>query len=347
MRRTGYLGMSLFLILILLVAELPGLAQAAQGKQPAPKTQAEYADYTAAYNEKDPAKKAELAEKFVKTYTDTSEMIPSAYSLIISGYVGAKNWPKVMDAADRAAGLKDADNRLKAFAAANAMVAAQNTGDINRVISYGEKVLAISPDDLNTLITLSAVIPQKSPGNKAELDRAAEMATKGLAGIQQLIAKATPDQKPQFVQIDGTLHGTLGLIAYNQQDYPKSIQEYEAAIKDNNKDDAAHFYLAYDYLALMTQASKAYQAAIKAENDAKQAKADQPTIDELAAKRTDLEDAVKKHRDKAIDELAIAVAIGGPVAPQAKEALTMQWMSKNENTNGLEEFIAQKRAALQ
>ena len=68
--------------------------------------------------------------------------------------------------------------------------------------------------------------------------------------------------------IDGTLHGTLGLIAYNKQDYMKSIQEYEAAIKDNMKDDASHFYLAYDYLALMAQASKAYQTAFKAETDA-------------------------------------------------------------------------------
>jgi len=350
MRRTGYLGICTFLVLILIltVAELPGLAQATQAKQAAPKTQAEYNDYKTAYDEKDPAKKAELAEKYIQTYKEADpEMIPSAYSLVISGYVNSKNWPKVMDAADRIAALSNADNRTKAFAYANAMMAAQNQNNIDKVLNYGDKVLSITPDDLQTLITLSTVIPQKYPSDKAQLDKAAEMANKGLSGIQQMMSKASAAEKPQLVQIDGTLHQTLGLIAYNKQDYPKSMQEYEAAIKDNSKDDAAHFYLAYDYLALMAQVSKDYVAALKAENDAKTARADQPTIDELAAKRSDLEDGVRKQRDKAIDELAFATAIGGPVAAQAKAELTKQWTAKNDNTNGLDEFIAQKKAALQ
>lgn len=345
MRRTGYLGMSLFLILILMVAELPGLAQATQA---APKTQAEYNDYKAAYDEKDPAKKAELAEKYVAAYKDADPaMMPSAYSLIITGYTNSKNWAKVIDAADRAAALPNVDTRTKAFAYANAMSAAQNLNDLGKVVAYGDKVLSIEPNDLNTLIVLSTVIPQKSPSDKAQLDKAVELANKALAGIQQLIAKATPEQKPQFVQLDGTLHQTLGLIAYNKQEYTKSIQENELAIKDNPKDDAAHFYMAYVYLALMADASKSYQASIEKEKAAIAAKADQPTMDEIKAQTTDFGDKVRANRDKAIDELAIAVAIGGPVAPQAKTELTKQWTSKNDNTNGLDEFINQKKAALQ
>ena len=66
-------------------------------------------------------------------------------------------------------------------------------------------------------------------------------------------------------------------------------------------------------------------------------------IDELAAKRGGLEEDVRKHRDRAIDEFAIATALGGPVAAQAKDALTKLWTSKNDNTNGLEEFVTQKK----
>lgn len=337
--------MSLFLILILMVAELPGRAQATQA---APKTQAEYNDYRAAYDEKDPAKKAELAEKYITTYKESDPaMIPSAYSLVISGYVNSKNWAKVMDAADRIAALSTADNRTKAFANANAMMAAQNLNDINNILKYGDAVLAITPDDLNTLVMMSTVIPQKYPGNKAQLDKAADLANKGLAGIQQMMTKAGPQEKPQLVQIDGTLHGTLGLIAFDNKDYKKSVAEYQTAIKDNNKDDAAHFYLAYNYLQFMTDASKSYQSAIEAEKAAIAAKADQPTMDELKAKTASFGDDVRSNRDKAIDELAIATAIGGLVAPQAKEALTKQWTAKNDNTDGLNEFIAQKRASLQ
>jgi tetratricopeptide (TPR) repeat protein len=342
MRRTGYLGMSLFLILLLAVSALPGMSQA---KQPQAKTQPEYNAYLALYNEKDPAKKAELGEKFLTDFKE-SDFVPNAYTMIIQSYAAQKNWAKVMDAADRAAALPSADNKLKGFAFANAMVAAQNMNNVDKVLSYGEKVLAIDPNDLNTLITLSATIPLKYPSDKAQLDKAAGMAKKALAGLEPMLAKASPAEKPQLAQVDGTLHATLGLIAYNKQDYKASIAEYEAAIKDNPKDDAAHFYLAYDYISLMAGASKDYQAALKAENDAKAAKADQPTIDDLAAKRAAFEDDIRKFRDKAIDELALATAIGGPVAQQAKTELTKQWTAKNDNTTGLEEFINQKKTQI-
>ena len=56
-----------------------------------------------------------------------------------------------MSHAPSAAALPTADNKLKAYAYANAMIAAQNTNNLDKVISYGDKVLAISPDD-RTLI---------------------------------------------------------------------------------------------------------------------------------------------------------------------------------------------------
>jgi|SwirhisoilCB2_FD_contig_91_934681_length_1585_multi_3_in_0_out_0_2 tetratricopeptide (TPR) repeat protein len=345
MRRTGYLGTSLVLTVMLAASALPGLGQAAQGKAPQLRTQPEYNSYTACYNEKDPAKKADLCEKFVTDFKD-SDYLSQGYTMIVQGYTGSKNWAKVMEAADRIGAVSAVDTKTKGFAYANAMVAAQNANNVDKVLAYGEKVLTVDPNDLNTLITMSATIPVKYPNDKAQLDKAADMATKAIAGLQPMLAKASAAEKPQLTQIDGTLHGTLGLIAFNQQNYKKSIAEYETAIKDNAKDDAAHFYLGYNYISLMAQASKDYQAALKAENDAKAAKADQPTIDDLAAKRTAFEDEIRKNRDKAIDELALATAIGGPVAQQAKTELTKQWTAKNDNTTGLEEFITQKKGQI-
>lgn len=346
MRRTGFLGISLLLILILAVSALPGFSQAAAPQKAKQlRTQPEYNSYTACFNEKDFAKKAELCEKFINDFKD-SDYLDNGYKMIIQSYIQTKNWQKAMDTADKAVMLPNADNSLKAYANANAMIAAQSMNNIDKVISYGDKVLAIDPNDLNTLITLSAVIPQKYPSEKAQLDKAAGMADKALAGLQPLINQATPQQKPQMVQIDGTLHGTLGLIAYNEKDYTKSISEYQKAIADNMKDDAAHYYLAYDYIALMAQASGEYQTQLKAENDAKAAKADQPTIDELAAKRQESQDKVIKYRDMVIDELGLTVAINGPVAAQAQTELTKQWMAKNDNTDGLPAFINQKKSQL-
>jgi len=346
MKRTGYLGISLSLLFPLLMLALPAFAQE---KTPQAKTRPEYDAYIAFYNEKDPAKKAGLGEKFLVDFKE-SDYVPNTHTLIIAAYANAQNWPKVMEAADRAVGIPGADNKLKMFANLNAMVAAQNANNIEKVITYGDKVLAQDPTNLNALIMVSGVIPSRLPadeaGKKAALDKSEDLAKKALSGVEGMMAKADAATKPQLVEIEGNLHSTLGLVANNRQDYNKSIQEYEQAIQRTPKDDLAHFYLGADYQALGSQASKEYRAALDAENEAKTRKADQPTIDDLAAKRGGLEEDIKKFRDKAIDEYAIATAISGPVSSQAKDLLTKLWTGKNENTNGLEEFVAQKKAQL-
>jgi len=340
MKRTGYLGISLFLLVALVVSALPSFGQ--QAKQPQFKTRPEYDAAMTVYNEKDPAKRAAAGEKFVADFKE-SEYIPNAYIYMIGAYNNSKNYVKCMEAADRAAALPVADNTLKEYAFEQAMVAAQNSNNIEKTIFYGEKLLSVNPTSLNAMITVSANLLLKLPtddaGKKTALDKAEDLAKKGLAGITAMLAKADAATKPQLVSIEGNLHSTLGLVAYNRMDYNKSIQEYEIAIQRTPKDDFAHFYLAADHQALGSQSSKDYQAALKAENDAKAARAEQPVIDELAAKRGGLEDDIRKYRDKAMEEYAIAVGINGPVSSQAKEVLTKLWIGKNENTTGLDEFI--------
>ena len=85
---------------------------------------------------------------------------------------------------------------------------------------------------------------------------------------------------------------------------------------------------------------------MKAENEAKADRKEQPVIDELAARTAGLGEDTRKYRDKTIDEFAITVAIGGQLSAQAKDALTRHWIAKNDNTNGLDEFVAQKKEQL-
>lgn len=340
MRRTGYLGLCVLLFLAFAPQSF------SQARQPQPKTQAEYNAYMAVYNEQDAQKKAAAGEKFLTDFTE-SDFIAQTHQAIIGAYSKTQNWAKVMEAADRAAASPAADDRLRAFAYANAMGAAQSTNNIDKVISYGDKVLAIAPNDVDTMMVVSAAIPTKlsadANAKKAALDKASTLATKALSALQPLIAQAQAAQKAPLVQAEGALHATLGLVAFNRPDYKKSIEEYDVAVKANPKDDLSHYYLGADYSALAGQASKDYQTAIKAENDAKAAKADQPTIDELAARRAGIENDIRTFRDKAIEEFAIATAIGGPVAEQARGELTRLWTAKNDNTNGMDAFIAQKK----
>src|SRR5436309_7140749 len=140
MKRTGYQGLSVSIVLVLalVAAALPGFGQAAQAKQPQAKTQAEYNAYKAVYDEQNPAKKAELGEKFLADFKE-SDFIANTYTLIVGAYTRAQNCAKVMDAADRAAARPVADDKLKAVAYANAMIAAQNLNNVDKVISDGEK----------------------------------------------------------------------------------------------------------------------------------------------------------------------------------------------------------------
>jgi len=254
MRLSGYLTICLFLVVILAVPTLPVFAQAAQEKAPQIRTQPEFNAYNACFTEKDPAKKADLCEKFVDGFKD-SDFLISGYKLIIQSYYQSQNWKLLMDAADRVVALPAADNTVKSYAYERAMVAAQNSNNIDKCVSYGDKVLAIDMDNFNALYTVSTVIPQQYSSDMTQLVRAGDMARKALLLAASMIEKATPQEKPQLALIDGNLHGALGLISYHQKDYKKSIQEYQAAIKDNVKDDASHFFMAYDYINLMVGAS--------------------------------------------------------------------------------------------
>jgi tetratricopeptide (TPR) repeat protein len=345
MKRTALLGISLLLVLGLVVSAVPSFAQAPQPKL---NTRPEYDGYMAAFNEKDPAKKAAAAEKFITDFKDSDPVaIANCYTMAIQGYTGAKNWAKVMEAADRAAAYAQATNTLKAFAWANAMVAAQNLNDVDKVVSYGEKVLTLNPNDVQTLLILATAIPTKLPtdaaAKTAALDKAEGYANKALTGIQGLMAQADAALKQQLTAAEGSLYATKGLVAYNKQDYNKSIQEYGEAVKRTPKDDVSHYYLASNYQMLQSGTVTQYKAALDEENKAKAARADQPTIDELSAKTKGLEDEVRNFRDKAIDEFATAAAIGGPVAAQAKSALEKMWITKNDSTAGMDEFINSKK----
>src|SRR5687767_8428532 len=113
MRRTGYLGITLLLILALGV---PAFSQApAPAAGPQAKTQAEYNAYKALFDEQIPQKKAELGEKFIAEQKE-SDFIPQAYRMLIGAYSRAQNWAKVMEATDRAVAFPKSDQVTKTFA---------------------------------------------------------------------------------------------------------------------------------------------------------------------------------------------------------------------------------------
>ncbi len=208
------------------------------------------------------------------------------------------------------------------------------------------------------MITLSSMIPERLPmddaAKKAALDKALGLANRAMTGVQQIFSQPKPAQitDAQWTQekasLEGNLHATMGFIALNNREYQKAVEHYETGLKSIPKDGVAHFRLGLAYQFLTSDASRLLVESIQAENAAKAARAEQFQIDELVAKRQGVEADLDQKRDKAINELATAVAIGGVVSQPARDALTKLYQSKTPDgsTSGLDELIAQKKSQL-
>ena len=348
MKKMSYLGLYLLLML--------SLAPASKAQQA--KSKAEYDAYMLFYNEQNPQKKGEAAEKFLgdPAYKD-SEFKPPAFQGAVIAYRGAQNWPKVMEIADKLPDLfPTADDTVKGFAYENAMVAAQQAGNFEKIVEYGDKVLGINPNNLNAQITLSSMLPERLPADeaakKAALDRALDLASKAQAQVPQIFAQKpaqfTDEQwTKERTNLEGQLNATLGLIHLNRSEYDLSSQKYETALKTNPKDGVSQYRLGLAYQYQANDAIKSVLAAITAENEAKAARAEEAVVNDLVAKRSALETDARAKRDKAIDSFARAVAIGGVVAQPARDQLERLYKAKNNDVlDGLDQLITEKKTEL-
>src|ERR1051326_3853694 len=340
MKRTRSLGISLLSILALAT---PALAQ----------SEAENSAYRNFYAAS-AQQKTELGEKFLADFKESTYRTP-ILKIIMTGYVQAQNWPKVLDHAEKlSAELPNADKDTKTMIYTYGMAAAQATNNAAKTVDFGDKVLSVDPNNLQAQVFVATTIPQGMPQDKAANDKALDLSTKALVGVQQYFTQPKPAQmtdaqwKQARVEYEDQLHSARGLVYFNRQDYAKSTEEYTAVIKNPPKDGVAHFYLGFAYRSQAAEASQALVAAIKAFDAARVAKAPQPDIDELDAKRQGLQDEFQKKRDSALDELATAVAIGDTrVLAQAKDALEKLYMTKSDDPKGLDQLIAEKKNQLQ
>jgi tetratricopeptide (TPR) repeat protein len=342
MRKTAYVA-----LVLILVFAISGFSQ-----QPQWKTKAAYDAYNAAFTEKDPAKKAELAAKFLTDFKaeDISFQV-NAYLMMTKGYLDAKNYPKAMEVAGKVdEALPNVPAAQKTTIFSYGMMAAQASNDVGKTVEFGEKTLAIAPDDANTLIILAGLIPERLPaddaGKKAALDKAEGYTNKAMTLVGKIFDGPKPANMPdadwnaQKTSVIAGLHSDLGLIALNRADYEKSVAEYAQVIKMTPKDPLAQFRLGLAYSGQAAAITKTYVASVNDQNEAIKANADKAQIDDLKAKSDKLEQELRAKRTQATDALATAVAIGGPVSQPATDQLKKLWTGTPEEMNAL---IASKK----
>jgi lipopolysaccharide biosynthesis regulator YciM len=346
MNRSAYVGLALIATLLF---GTPARAQQAKSK-------AEYDAYKAMYDEQEPQRKAQLAEAFLNDYGD-SDFVPAAFQLLSNAYVGARNWRKVVETADRFdQTVPDADSTVKGFMYQRAMAAAEQGRDAAKVVEFGEKVLQVDRNNLGALLTLSTVITDNLPPDDAEkersLGRAFQLANRARVQAQQAL-RSKPENltdaqwDAQRMAVFSRIYMTLGVVHYTRGDYEQAAEEYKRVIGYNPRDPFAHLQLGLSYEYEAAGKSALVVDAVAEENEAKTNQAEQAVLDQLVARREALEGEVLGEMDLAIDSFAKAVALGGQAGNLARVELERLYRRKNDDSlDGLDELIEEKRAEL-
>jgi tetratricopeptide (TPR) repeat protein len=303
----------------------------------------EYDAYMVVFNEKtDFAKKADLAEKFLASYAK-SDARPQAYLMMITSYYQAGKFDKALEAADR---LDEFTSRLdesqKMQVVLIGMTAAGQVKNNVKTVNYARKVLNSDPNNVNALITLSAVLsqtlPQQEQAKQAQIVETLEITLRALA-------QPKPDgvADAQWDSAKGSLHQTACLMLLNQQKYDASIEECRVSLQSGNKDGYPWYLIGLSHKVRLLDLVKRYNEAVNNYND-RRTTVDQITLDDLIAIKDGAEKLASDKKDETLDAFARAVAAGGPAAAEARKELQQLFTGTPEELNRMiEERKSQTR----
>ena len=183
-------------------------------------TVAEYNEFTAASSEKDPAAQLKHLDAFVAKYPNSC-LLNYIYPLYYQNYAAQKNFPKVMDYADKELAL--GDTRISAndkYAAYQAIVYAFNNTQ--------------NPD-------------------AATAKRAYDAATNGAKALETL---PKPEGQDDAAWGDLKKKASLMLLstkagaAMGMKDFPSAVEAYKAVLAQTPDDFVANYYLGRAYSAM-------------------------------------------------------------------------------------------------
>ena len=177
------------------------------------------------------------------------------------------------------------ESELKAYLFAKAMHEYQNENNPGKMLSVGEKVLQLDPDNSIALVLTATVLADSlndaEPDRQAKITRARKNATHALETVDSGFvppANATPEQVTAY---KGTLqsmaHSALGIIALKTGDDATAENELKLSTNQSQPDP----YLWY-HLALAQDHQKKYPEALVSINHALQVIGANADLAELA-----------------------------------------------------------------
>ncbi|HUU12336.1 MAG TPA: tetratricopeptide repeat protein [Terriglobia bacterium] len=161
--------------------------------------------------------------------------------------------------------------------------ACRQKGEIERSVEYGEKSLALKPDNLLALLTVVPLLPQNQLLRGSEIDRekrltqAENYAKKALELIDAIPQQ--PNETPeQFNQRKNTLrvdpHSALGMVHLQRsqmalegvdlEEISKAVAEYQQAVTDAPQPDPRDYFRLGEAYSLQKKFDEAIQAFTRA-----------------------------------------------------------------------------------
>ncbi len=217
-------GLAIVAALCLMVGSAPSAVALAQGQDAGAKpqyTMAEYNAYTAAQSTKDPAQQVKQLDDFVAKYPN-SALLVYVYPLYYNAYSQLKNFPKVIEYADKLLALGDkveAPIRYQAYYAR--AFAYSNINPPPAVPDEAKKARQAAQDGLNTLNAL------KKPDNMSQDDF---------------------DKQKKAPAI--LFNYTAANASMTLKDYPAAIASYKAVLALTPDDAITSYRIGQAYMAM-------------------------------------------------------------------------------------------------
>lgn len=340
MKRIASLSLCL---LLCLVCALPAFSQGGENN-----------DWQAIQDQRDTRQQAALIERFIGQYANSPHR-PDADKMLVTFWASNKDNAKIVNHADNfKVSLPSADNASKAEIYLQGVIAAVSLQNVKKVQEFGSLALAAEP---NNFAVLSIMASSGVVDGKTALEYATRASTlprpKTMAEAQyqtwmtrnkNIVASANA---PAAGAGAGTSLVGSGQSLMGQKKYQEAIAVFDQALKQNPKDQAVHYLVALSNYYLLADAVQVVQTAndeqIKAMIATPVVQAD---VDKAAARKEQFTKVTMDHRDAAIESLAKALAIGGPVTADAKKMFDALYQNRKGSLEGQDQLIEEKRKEL-
>jgi tetratricopeptide (TPR) repeat protein len=330
-------------LLLCLVYALPAFSQGGENN-----------DWQAIQDQRDTRQQASLIERFIGQYANSPHR-PDADKMLIAFWASNKDNAKIVNHADNfKVSLPSADSASKAEIYLQGIIAAVSLNNVRKVQEFGTLALAAEP---NNFAVLSIMASSGVVEPKTALEYATKASSlpkpKNMADAQyqtwmtrnkNLIASANA---PAAGAGAGPSPVGSGQALMGQKKYKEAIEMFDQALKQNPKDQAVHYLVALANYYLLSDAVQVVQTANDEQIKAMIATPVVPAdVEKAAAKKEQFTKVTLEHRDAAIESLAKAVAIGGPVTADAKKMFDALYQNRKGSLEGQDQLVEEKKKEL-